>query len=293
MPYRCSVVVPVFNDHTALISCMNALAGQSFPADSWEVIVVDNGSTPAIDLPDFDSINVRLIREDTPGAYAARNTAIHLSESGIVALTDADCLPDNDWLRRGLSAIDQTNGMSIVGGPVEMYLPPGDPCTAAALYDLYFGLRQEKYWRTSNFFVTANMFIPAAIFHKVGLFRDDLFSAADAEWCWRAIKNGYSLSYEPHALVRHPVRADWRDLKYKVQRDAHGHVGLRQSEFVRKARREKWAIFEKSRLLMAIIRGDLVSDARAKGRLISMAVLVAVWKRMAKIRFMITGHRNR
>jgi len=42
-----SVVVPVFNAERYLERCIQALLSQAYSKDSYEVIVVDNGSTDA------------------------------------------------------------------------------------------------------------------------------------------------------------------------------------------------------------------------------------------------------
>ena len=40
-----SVIIPVFNDSARLKSCLQALEVQTYPQDSYEVIVIDNNST--------------------------------------------------------------------------------------------------------------------------------------------------------------------------------------------------------------------------------------------------------
>ena len=40
-----SVVIPTYNRARQLRSCLDALARQSAPADAFEVIIVDDGST--------------------------------------------------------------------------------------------------------------------------------------------------------------------------------------------------------------------------------------------------------
>jgi cellulose synthase/poly-beta-1,6-N-acetylglucosamine synthase-like glycosyltransferase len=40
----CSIIVPTFNRRRQLQTCLQALAGQDYPRDRFEVLVVDDGS---------------------------------------------------------------------------------------------------------------------------------------------------------------------------------------------------------------------------------------------------------
>ena len=43
-----SVIVPVYNNTVQLLKCLKALDLQSYPSHLYEIIVVDNGSTEAV-----------------------------------------------------------------------------------------------------------------------------------------------------------------------------------------------------------------------------------------------------
>ena len=45
MIIKVSVIVPVFNDELGIKSTIDSLLDQDFPKNSYEIIVVDNGST--------------------------------------------------------------------------------------------------------------------------------------------------------------------------------------------------------------------------------------------------------
>ena len=76
MPPDVSVIVPVYQQGRALAACLAALRIQ-IPAATFEVIVIDNGSVPAVqpwDCIPFARVKfVQWAREETPGSYAARN----------------------------------------------------------------------------------------------------------------------------------------------------------------------------------------------------------------------------
>src|ERR1041384_5139232 len=92
-----SVIVPVWNDAERLGHCLHALEKQTYPAESYEVIVVDNGSTDSVACLVAAYGRARLVSEQRPGSYAARNTGLNLARGQVIAFTDADCLPAPDW----------------------------------------------------------------------------------------------------------------------------------------------------------------------------------------------------
>lgn len=96
-----SVVVPVYNRPEILAECLAALAEQK-TSRSWEVIVVDDGSSD--DLSGIEaSFRSRLpltwvTLAKNGGPARARNTGIGKARGDIVLFTDADCRPEPDWL---------------------------------------------------------------------------------------------------------------------------------------------------------------------------------------------------
>jgi glycosyltransferase involved in cell wall biosynthesis len=119
-----SVVVPVVDQAVGLAATLEALAGQSLPESSFEVIVVDNGSVD-------DSLQVaaawsarhpgaRVVSEtELRGSYAARNRGIESSSAELLAFTDADCRPDPHWLEAGLAALEES-AAEVVAGRIEV-----------------------------------------------------------------------------------------------------------------------------------------------------------------------------
>jgi len=61
------------------------------------VIVVDDGSTDETSGI-AERHDVTLVRQPPRGAAAARNRGVAASEGEIVLFTDADCVPDTNWI---------------------------------------------------------------------------------------------------------------------------------------------------------------------------------------------------
>ncbi|MDH3522879.1 MAG: glycosyltransferase family 2 protein, partial [Acidobacteriota bacterium] len=94
-----SVVVPFFNNKRHIAACIESLLGQREVGGPYELILIDNRSTDGSASIVAGFSGLTLLDEQTPGAYAARNTGIRAARAPLIAFTDADCVVDADWLR--------------------------------------------------------------------------------------------------------------------------------------------------------------------------------------------------
>ena len=101
-----SVIVPVFNQWHLLSALIDAFAQQSCSFDR-ELIIVDNGSDKTLGVN--KSVNVSVFECKKPGSYAARNFGLKHATNELILFTDADCIPDEDWITKILNAYDQSD----------------------------------------------------------------------------------------------------------------------------------------------------------------------------------------
>ena len=217
-----SIIIPVFNHGQALSSCLRALATQTYPADRFEVIVVDNGSEPPIIDVTREFSFARCIREEKPGSYAARNRGVQASSGEILGFTDADCVPEDSWIERGVGAVHGLPGDGMVGGRIEpTFRDPRRP-TAAELYDTVCGYLQESFVKW-GFAATANLFTTRTTVDRVGPFDERLMSGGDMEWGQRLRSMGLVQQYADDVRIFHPARRTLGELFRKVGRIAGGN----------------------------------------------------------------------
>jgi GT2 family glycosyltransferase len=213
-----SVVVPVHGQWDLVPGLLAALAAQTFPADRFEVVIADNGGEG--ERPSLLSGNVRLVPAPGPGSYAARNAGAGAARGGLLVFTDADCLPDADWLAALAMAAAAAPG-ALLAGPVRM-IAPADP-NVFALYDLVRGIPQARYV-ARGYAATANLAVPAGVFAALGGFDPARRSGGDAAFCRRAGAAGHPLRLVPGAAVSHPCRSDWAALATKARRIKGGQM---------------------------------------------------------------------
>ena len=214
MSLAASVVIPHYNDPAGLELCLKALEAQSFPRESFEIIVADNASPCGIDaVRAVVRDRARLIEVPEQGAGPTRNGGAAIAYGEVLAFTDSDCVPAPDWLEAGLRALEKAD---IVGGKMTVLVDRRRKLTPAEAFELVFAFNNRLYIEQKHFSVTANLFVRNADFKRVGGFRTGV--SEDQEWCLRARAMGLGITYAEDAEVGHPARTSWAELIRKWRR---------------------------------------------------------------------------
>ena len=99
-----SIIIPAHNAAETLAECIEACRQQTYRP--LELIVVDDGSTD--DTPRIAWVHpVHYIRQDQRGPAAARNRGAREARGAILAFTDSDCVPAEDWAARLVDGFDE------------------------------------------------------------------------------------------------------------------------------------------------------------------------------------------
>ncbi|MCP8900220.1 glycosyltransferase family 2 protein [Gilvimarinus xylanilyticus] len=222
---KVSVVIPVFNDLAGLDRCLAALKSQSVPDEMLEVIVIDNGSkvSVSIDSSSFDFL-VKVFSCFVPGSFAARNLGVKKARGEVIAFIDADCWPERNWLAKGFTKVQEKGGAAFIAGEAQLVMPENP--SSIALYQCLEGFDQRSNVYDRQFSCTLNMFAEKRAFDVVGGFDERLFSGGDREWCWRAIRLGFEIDYEPEALVYTLPRNSFGSAIRQVRRVVGGRRSL-------------------------------------------------------------------
>jgi glycosyltransferase involved in cell wall biosynthesis len=205
-----SVIIPHYNDLANLDRCLGLLAQQDFLLP-FETIVVDNASNlPLEDIALVVGSRATLIECSEKGAGPARNAGIAVARANVLAFIDSDCRPEPGWLAAGHAALERWD---FVGGHVKVDV--GDPArlTPVEAFETVFAFRFKYYIEQKRFTGTGNLFAKRAIFDAVGGFKSQV--SEDVEWSHRALAGGFTLGFEPTAIVGHPARRSWAELRRK------------------------------------------------------------------------------
>ncbi len=105
---KITVIIPARNEESNIAHCLQAVLGQTYPADLFEIIVVDDHSTDQTVsiVQSFSHPNVRcfLLKDfvtETINSYKKKaiEVAITQSTGDLIITTDADCFMGNEWLQ--------------------------------------------------------------------------------------------------------------------------------------------------------------------------------------------------
>ncbi len=207
-----TIVIPNYNGMKYLPACMEALAGQDYPAC---LLVVDNGSTDGSvtwlneNYPDVEVIS---LGENT-GFCRAVNIGIRQAKTPYVILLNNDTQVKEGFTKALVSAIETSENIFSVSAKM---LEMKDETLVDNAGDLYcaFGwaFARGKGRKASEFNARVPVFSACggasiyrkAVLDKIGLF-DELHFAylEDVDIGWRARIYGFVNMYEPGAQVLH------------------------------------------------------------------------------------------
>lgn len=219
---RYSVIVPVYEHWHLIPALLQCLAAQTLAQEKFEILLIDNGSKDFA-LPACLAANVRVFQCDTSGSYAARNYGIAQAKGDWLVFTDADCLPQAEWLETLQGRIGTLNdNAALLAGAVHMRASGPKP-NIYEIYDLVKGIPQQWYV-SRGYAVTANLAAPASTVKQLGGFDASRFSGGDAEFTRRGVAAGHALHYVKEAIVEHPARNNWQALATKARRIKGGQL---------------------------------------------------------------------
>ncbi len=126
---KASVIIPTRNRARLLDDCLRSLVGQTLPADQFEVIVVDNGSSDATaEVAERYASRLQLRREflAEPGLHVGRHAGMRLALSDVLVFGDDDIIAARSWLSSIVDVFGDPR-VALVGGnnlPLFEQAPP-------------------------------------------------------------------------------------------------------------------------------------------------------------------------
>ena len=198
-----TLVVPTIGRTELLRACLGSVAaGTALPA---EVVLVDQsgGDDAAALVADLPALRIRRVATGERNIAIAYNVGIRAAREAIVAVTHDDCTVAADWLEIGMRTVAPRLDLLATG----RVMPDGDAdlvpsCKTSEEAQEYQGEPEV------SLLFPANMVFHRAELMAIGGF-DEAFARAaeDGDLCFRWLRSGRSLRYEPAMTVWH---RDWR-----------------------------------------------------------------------------------
>lgn len=218
-----SIVVPAYNEQKCIGRCIEALLKQDYPLERREIIVVDNNSTdstPQI-VTGYSGVTL-LFEREIVGPAAGRNRGIQHANGEIVAFTDADCVPEPNWLTHLIAPLANPEVVGTVGivqplaesGLISEFVADLNPIGSHEI---------DRLW----YIVTANAAFRRQALLDVGLFNPRLFTGEDVDLGLRLQFGQYGrIEGAPDAVIRHPFPNTWQELSERFRRYGYSEILL-------------------------------------------------------------------
>lgn len=267
-----SVIVAAHDAADTIGDCLDAVGRQSLERDRYEVIMVDNGSTDATAEIAARREGVIVVREPSRGAYIARNAGLRRARGRLIAFTDADCVPEPDWLERLVAALSADEARVVMGR--DRPVGTGRAIRLLASYDhekegyVMSHANPEVYYGHTNNLITAR-----EVLEEVGGF-DPLPRGADVVFVQKVIARygTDAVRYEGQALVHHTEIRSTRDYFRKAfiyGRSLRGYGGRVRVRAL--TNRERLRVFRR------VVASRRLSPPAAAGFLLLLCAGVAVY----------------
>ena len=233
-----SIVVPFRNEAENLPILLNSFSKLNYPADFFEVILVDDESEEVFNAQRsvFSIQIIKNIRVSCSPKKDAISTAIQVVNNDWIITTDADCVVNEDWL----SALDnyiQLHDVSMIAGAVSYdcknsflhYFQQLDLASLQGATIGSFGLRKGFMCNGANFAYTKSFFQELDGFQG----NDGIASGDDVFLLQKAIsrfpEKVHYLKSKNNIVLTKPLD-DWKSLFYQRVRWA-SKTGSYQSSF--------------------------------------------------------------
>jgi GT2 family glycosyltransferase len=224
-----SVIVATFNRAHLLARLLESLRRQTLPAECFEIIVVDDGSTDRTGevIEQMRARMPNLRWKSLPanrGQASALNHGVHSAHCDYLLFTDDDCIAAPDWVERLGSAVRQH---PYVTGAVACFESDflGLVHHITEFHSVMSGRGRGK----PQFVAGANMAIQRKTLETLGGFSRELLVAHDMEFCLRFRSTGRRVYFASDAVVLHdPERRSLRKLLEYSEKHARSTILLRQ-----------------------------------------------------------------
>jgi len=115
-----AVIIPTYNPKDEFLNeTLNSLKKQSLHTSFWELIIVDNNSSPKVEADLSWHPNSCIVSEEKQGLTHARLKGFSQTNCEIIVMVDDDNILDENYLENCLSIFNEFPKMGAIGGNIE------------------------------------------------------------------------------------------------------------------------------------------------------------------------------
>ena len=238
-----SIIVPVFNEYAATVSCLQALLAHT-PGVNYEVIVADDASEDLTRSIGARIHNIRVVRaERNQGFIRNCNAAAASARGRYLLLLNNDTNVQPDWLPPLLALLENEPQVAVAGP--KLLFPDGRLQEAGGIvwqdgsaWNFGFGQNPDRaeynYVHDTDYVSGACLLIRRAVWEQLSGFDEDYCPAyyEDTDLAFRVRAAGWRVVYQPASEVVHFLG---------VTNGTDARTGIKQYQVVNQSRfRQRW-----------------------------------------------------
>jgi glycosyltransferase involved in cell wall biosynthesis len=233
---RVSVVATVRNERGSIATLLESLLAQSHRPD--EIIIVDGVSTDGTleILQSFAAANpiIRVISQPCNIA-TGRNLGIAAASGTHIAITDAGCRVDRDWLEQLLASFLADETVDVVAGNFrfETHSLFEEAVVLATFQPFRDATETARFYPSSR-----SVAVKKSAWQKAGGYPEWLYAAEDTLFNIRLRQVGCHFAFARNAIVRWRPRTSWSALaRQRINfAQGNGRVGIGTSGYIKNLR---------------------------------------------------------
>ena len=261
-----SIIVCTYNRDKYLYGALRCIAENGFPAEAYEIILVNNMSTDNTESEcqkfgkDYPNVNFRYFVETNQGLSYARNRGIKESHGETLLFLDDDSYIQQDYLKNLQRQLNDHPEADAFGGKIDPIFESGEAPKWLSKWNYSWVSAIDMgdevcQFEGKAFPIGANMGIRKATIEKTGVFntqlgrsKKNLMGGEEKDLFERIRQQGGNIYYFPDVVVQHVIPPSRTTYEY-VKRLGEG-VGM--SERIRTLNVSRWKYLK--RLLSELVK---------------------------------------
>jgi len=285
---RISIVLPTFNRRPRLERVLAGLDRQTAASGSFEVVIVDDGSTDDTQAWLAESgrraFNVTALRQSNAGPAKARNAGIAAARGEFLLFLDDDVEPTEELVAEHLRSHDVEQGIVVIGPLASLphYEQPWVAWEQAKLEAQYVSMLRGDWEPSFRQFWTGNASVAKAPVLACGGFDPSFLRGEDVELGRRLHQYGLGFRFNPKARGLH--HAERSLAAWEAMHQSYGALevqifgGLGELDMIETLAQNYSRIHPATRWLVNRCMGSTRRYAAAKQALHSLLELGAAFK---------------
>lgn len=206
---KVSIIIPVREVNDYILESIPEILKLDWP--EFEIIIITDKKDSKHHWP-----KTKMFFSGPVGPAEKRDLGAKEASGQILAFLDDDAYPKKDWLKKSIHCFVEDKKVAAVGGPA--LTPDHDGVlqkVSGAVFESYLGGggARNRYLCIGDHCLcedwpTVNLLVKKDVFLQVGGFDSHFWPGEDTKLCLDIINAGFTIKYDPEAVVYHHRRSD-------------------------------------------------------------------------------------